>query len=197
MAIYFIRHAKVQFEFDNKYNSREYLKAVESYDASEIEKIPPEKIESINRILPADYTLFTSTMKRSKDTAAQLFPNQEAQTLEELNEVMLYPYTDTNKRKPFWKWKVFGRIQFFLNSKRQLRNKSLVETETDSLIKKFYDHENLVIVGHGFQLNIMLSQLHAKGFNFVDFPGFKPIKNLEVIECTDYPDDAPKGKPWN
>lgn len=39
MSVYFIRHAKVLYEFESKYDSNQYLNAVKEHDESDIEMI--------------------------------------------------------------------------------------------------------------------------------------------------------------
>lgn len=176
-----IRHAKVLFKWKKKYTAMGFAQAQAEYDEAPIERISDSQRRSIRDELPDDFELYTSTLKRSIDTAAQLFPDKTPIRLPELSEIPIYPYRDSDKPLSLWRWLFWGRVQWFCNNPRQERTKRMVEHEVEALIP-LIENKNTVIVGHGFQMRTMLSILAQH------YPVQKPmhIKNLDIVKCFVY-----------
>ena len=176
-----IRHAKVLFKWKKKYTAMGFAQAQAEYDEAPIERISDSQRQSIRDELPDDFELYTSTLKRSIDTAALLFPDKTPMRLPELSEIPIYPYRDSDKPRSLWRWLFWGRVQWFCNNPRQERTKRMVEHEIEALIS-LIENKNTVIVGHGFQMRIMLSILAQR------YPVQKPIhiKNLDIVKCFVY-----------
>lgn len=173
-----IRHAKVLFKWKKKYTAIGFAQAQAEYDEAPIERISDSQRRSIRDELPDDFELYTSTLKRSIDTAAQLFPDKTPIRLPELSEIPIYPYRASDKPRSLWRWLFWGRVQWFCNNPRQERTKRMVEHEVEALIPSI-KNKNTVIVGHGFQMRTMLSILARR------YPIQKPmhIKNLDMVKC--------------
>ena len=176
-----IRHAKVLFKWEKKYTAMGFAQAQAEYDEAPIERISDSQRRSIRDELPEHFELYTSTLKRSIDTAAQLFPNKTPIRLPELSEIPIYPYRNSDKPRSLWRWMIWGRVQWFCNNPRQERTKRMVEHEVEKVLA-LMQHKHAVIVGHGFQMRIMLSILARR------YPIQKPmhIKNLDMVQCFVY-----------
>ena len=176
-----IRHTKVLFNWEKKYTAAGFAKAQADYDQAPIERISDVKLRSIRESLPEHYELYTSSLKRSIETAAMLFPDKTPIRLPELSEIPIYPYRDSDKPLSLWRWLFWGRVQWFCNNPRQERTKRIVEREIEKVIA-LIQHKHAVIVGHGFQMRIMLNILARC------YPVQKPmyIKNLDMVKCFVY-----------
>ena len=176
-----IRHTKVLFNWEKKYTAAGFAKAQADYDQAPIEQINDSQLRSIRDELPEHFELYTSTLKRSIDTAALLFPDKTPIRLPELSEIPIYPYRDSDKPLSLWRWLFWGRVQWFCNNPRQERTKRIVEREIEKVIA-LIQHKHAVIVGHGFQMRIMLNILARC------YPVQKPmyIKNLDMVKCFVY-----------
>ena len=93
-----IRHAHVLFNWEKKYTAEGFAQAQAEYDEAPIEQINDSQLRSIRDELPEHFELYTSTLKRSIDTAAQLFPDKTPIRLPALSEIPIYPYRDSDKR---------------------------------------------------------------------------------------------------
>ena len=176
-----IRHAKVIFNWKKKYTADEFAAAQAVYDKAPIERIDDLEIRHIRDALPEQFELYTSTLKRSIETAEMLFPGKTPIQLPELSEIPIYPYRDSDTALSLWRWLFWGRVQWLYNHPRQKRIKQTVEHEVDDLIA-LMQNKNAVIVGHGFQMMIMLNILSRH------YPVQKPmrIKNLDTARCFIY-----------
>ena len=176
-----IRHTKVLFNWEKKYTADGFAKAQAEYDEAPIEQISDVQIRRIKDALPEKFELYTSTLKRSIETAAMLFPYRTPIQLPELSEISIYPYRDSDKALSLWRWLFWGRMQWFCNNPQQRRTKRIVEHEVADLIA-LMQNKNAVIVGHAFQMMIMLNILSRH------YPVQKPmrIKNLDTARCFIY-----------
>ena len=179
-----IRHAHVLFNWEQTYTAEGFAQAQAEYDEAPIEHIQDSQLRSIRDALPNHFELYTSPLRRSIDTAAQLFPHKTPVRLPELSEIPIYPYRDTDKLLSLWRWLFWGRMQWFCGNPRQQRTKRMVEREVEALMS-LMENKNAVIVGHGFQMRTMLSILAQR------YPVQKPmhIKNLDIVKCFLYEKD--------
>ena len=122
-----IRHAKVLFKWEKKYTAMGFAQAQADYDEAPIERISDSQLRSIRDRLPEDFELYTSTLKRSIETAEMLFPGKTPIQLPELSEIPIYPYRDSDTALSLWRWLFWGRVQWFYNHPRQKRIKQTVE----------------------------------------------------------------------
>ena len=184
-----IRHTKVLFNWEKKYTADGFAKAQAAYDQAPIEQISDVQIRRIKDALPEKFELYTSTLKRSIETAAMLFPYRTPIQLPELSEISIYPYRDSDKALSLWRWLFWGRMQWFCNNPQQRRTKRIVEHEVADLIA-LMQNKNAVIVGHAFQMMIMLNILARH------YPVQKPlrIKNLDMARCFIYEKGSHKGE---
>ena len=132
-----IRHAHVLFNWEKKYTAEGFAQAQAEYDEAPIERINASQLRSIRDELPEHFELYTSTLKRSIDTAAQLFPDKTPMRLPEFSEIPIYPYRDSDKPLSLWRWLFWGRMQWFCNNPRQERTKQMVKHEIEALMSLY------------------------------------------------------------
>ena len=182
--IILIRHAKVLFNWKKKYTADGFFAAQAAYDQAPIERITDVQIRHIKDVLPKEFKLYTSTLKRIIETAAMIFPDKTPIQLPELSEIPIYPYRNSDKEIALRRWLFWGRVQWFCNNPRQKRTKQTVEYEVADLIA-LMQNKHAVIVGHAFQMTIMLHILARH------YPVQKPlrIRNLDTARCFIYEKD--------
>jgi len=174
MDIYLMRHFKVDFEWEKKYSSKEFKIACDNYDNSDI----------INQTIEFDSNdvqqIYISDLIRSNLTYKSLNIDIKTNKTDLINEVPILPFIKTKFKLPTSIWMILGRIQWFLNIKRQpeIRRDTLNKIETlISQLEK--EKNNTLIIGHGFyfsQLKRVLKKMNYSG------NGKSHYKNGEVIK---------------
>ena len=179
-----IRHAKVLFNWEKKYTAAGFAEAQAAYNQAPIEQVSASKLQTIRDAVPEDFALYTSTLKRSIETAAMLFPDKTPIQLSELSEIPIFPYRNSDKELALCRWLFWGRVQWFCHNPRQERTKRIVEHEIENM-RPLIQNKNAFIVGHAFQMQIMLNLLARS------YPVQKPIhiKNLDMVKCFIYEKD--------
>ena len=177
MKIRFIRHSKVLFNWKTLYNSSSFDLACVGYDSS--------SIQSGETIKFSEKIVYTSDLKRSKETASALLQGKiELVKTDLLNEVPLRSFMDTNLKLPTILWMIVGRVQWYLNGSRQLETRN----ETRQRINTFLNHiegkqQDCVVVGHGFYFSEMVTEMKKRN---VKGDKKRRIRNEESREFT-YP----------
>jgi broad specificity phosphatase PhoE len=178
--VYLIRHAKVKYKWHDKYSLSDFIDSTNEYDFADIETISNQKQKQIKAIIPKKFTLYTSTLKRSIETARLLFPEKKITVIKQLSEIPIEPYTNKNIIHPLWVWFFLGRLQWIINHKKQKRNRRIVNEEIIEIIQIMEKNKNSVIIGHGFQFSIMLNKMKK---SYYISKAHKQIQNLDVILC--------------
>lgn len=146
------------FKWQLFYNSNTFDSACQEYDSSPV--VISQKMKVPEQIL------LISTLKRSWDTAYNLFGEKEVLKTKLLNEVPLRSFTDTKIKLPLPFWMIAGRLQWYFNNPRQIesRNKSKerISEFIDFLEKKQQDY---IIIGHGFYFAQFIVEIQKRGFN--------------------------------
>lgn len=159
MKITIIRHGKVNMQWKKWYTSQQFDMDCENYDVSSIHPIE----EKIERDVPVD--IYISTLKRSRETAIQLFGEKEFTETELLNEVPLKSCFDCKIRLPLWIWNVGGRMQWLFQKKRQLEKRGETEQRADALIEKLLEKDrDCILISHGFFMRTLQKELNKYGF---------------------------------
>ena len=174
MKITIIRHGKVDMKWKQWCTSEQFDKDCSNYDSSPICLID-EKIE--NNI---GDDIYISTLKRSRETAEQLFGEKEFIETDLLNEVPLKSCLDCKISLPLWFWNIFGRVQWILGNNRQLEVKTETKKRADQLIERLLqENKNCILISHGFYMRTLVNELQQYGFtidkNKMEF------RNLERI----------------
>jgi broad specificity phosphatase PhoE len=158
MKITFIRHSKVLFKWQLLYNSNTFDSACQEYDFSPI-------VTSQNLNFP-EQILLISTLKRSWDTASNLFGKSEFIKTELLNEIPLRSFTDTKIKLPVTFWMIAGRLQWYFNNPRQIESRN----KSKERIGEFIDYleqkqQDSLIIGHGFYFAQFVTEIQKRGFS--------------------------------
>lgn len=160
MKITIIRHGKVNMQWRKWSTSRQFDDDCSKYDSSPICPISEkEEFDSISS------EIYISVLKRSRETAEKLFGRKEFMETELLNEVPLKSFCDCNIMLPLWIWKIVGRMQWLLQSKRQREVKLDTQKRADELIEKLIrKNSDCVLISHGFFMRTLIQELKQYGF---------------------------------
>ena len=182
MKILLIRHGKVAMEWKKAYTPGEYDDAIRLYDEADI--VPVEHPQGMG-----DYEkIYVSTMKRSIQTAGQLFPSVPESSVVRthlLDEVPLRSFSDRDRSRPRWIYDVAGRLQW-LTGKRQAEKRSDTIARADALIALLgKNNENAILISHGFFMNVLIGRLKRRGRYEVSRGSTFVISPLERVRVID------------
>ena len=105
-----------------------------------------------------------SSLPRSRATAENLFNSSLRQT-EWVDEVPLRSSFDTKIRLPLWFWNLSGRLQWFINSSRQLEGRLHTRARAGKMVALLCrEGADGVIVTHGFFMFTLLREMKHAGF---------------------------------
>ena len=177
MKIIMIRHAKVDMEWEKSYDSDGWNQANVAYNESPIKEIK-------EHLKNDDFKVYISSLPRTRATANGLLGERELIETPLLNEVPNRAFTDTGRKLPKWMWVMCGRMQWFLNSKRQWETKKMTRARAEELVRMIIEKdEDCVLVTHEFYLYTLKGILSKHGF-VIKRGGMGRIKNLERIRAT-------------
>jgi broad specificity phosphatase PhoE len=176
MEIVMIRHAKVDMMWQKKYNSINYDLDCEKYNLSSIVPVTEKFADEDERNI-----IYISDLSRTYDTAYQLFGQTNFYKTELFDEVPLKSYKDTTKAYPLFVWHLMGRLQWALNSKRQIETRKQTVLRAKEAVRLLEENkENCFVVTHGFFMRTLLKELKSKGYKIKKTNRFG-ISNLERI----------------
>jgi broad specificity phosphatase PhoE len=117
-------------------------------------------------ILQAAYQkIYVSKLSRSQDTAKMLFPNGEYFESGLINEVPLKSSFDTKVNMPLWFWNLTGRLQWFVNSGRQVEGRRQTRDRAKEFVEMIgNDDMDVAVVTHGFYMHTLLQEMKKVGF---------------------------------
>ena len=174
MRAVIIRHAEVNYSWSRRCTSEMFDSECEKYDLSPIKNV----IYSIPQIVYQK--IYISELSRSKDTAKILFPMGEYLESQLINEVPLKSSFDTKMNIPLWFWNLTGRLQWFLNCRRQVETRRQTRArakEFAELIRN--DDMDVAVVTHGFYMHTLFQEMKKVGFRMTG-PSIK-FKNGEYV----------------
>lgn len=158
MRITIIRHGKVNMEWKKWYTSEQFDEDCARYD-----RCPICPVDNKEEITAAD--VYISTLKRSRQTAEQLFGDKTFLETELLNEVPLKSFCDCKVPLPLWMWNVGGRLQWMMQSKRQTERKTDTQKRAKRLVENLIEHDrDCILVSHGFFMRTLIAELKRQGF---------------------------------
>ena len=159
MKTIILRHAEVDFIWSKRCSSKDFDSECGVYDSSPIK-------ETVYRQSCQEYKkIYISELSRSRDTAERLFPNGEYIKSELINEVPLRSSFDTKKEVSLWFWNVSGRLQWFINSKRQPEGrKQTIERARRYIEIICKDNTDCAVVTHGFFMHTLIKEIKKAGF---------------------------------
>ena len=156
------------------YTSEQFDAACNTYDISPIyllnEKADKDVWEKV----------YISSLKRTRDTAEQLFGSIELVETELLNEVPLKSFCDSKVLLPLWIWNIVGRIQWMFGSDRQDEVRTDTKRRADMLIAELiHKNSDCILISHGFFMKTLVQELRKQ--DFVINKGKLRFKNLEKV----------------
>jgi broad specificity phosphatase PhoE len=165
MKLGLVRHFKVNQNKKKYLSSAEFGVAMKEYDLCPV--IPNEV--NINQ---NDWDIcYCSTLPRAVTTAKTICNKKIIQT-DLIVEVPISPFTKRKITLPLFFWHLGARIAWYKSHSSQKEN----ITQTKERIENFYKiisesgYENILIVAHGYFLNMFYQEMKKKGFiGEVDF----------------------------
>ena len=159
MKVVIIRHAEVDLSWNRRGTSDMFDSDCRRYDSASIKKI-------MYKIPLIEYQrIYISELSRSRDTAEKLFPDQDYVVSGLINEVPLRSSFYTKKKMPLWFWNSSGRLQWFINSARQIEGRKKTVERARQFVKIICnENKDSAVVTHGFFMNTLLSELKKAGF---------------------------------
>ena len=159
LQIQVIRHGKVNMEWPHRCTSIQFDAACQAYDAADL--IPIQKRLTNDDNVP----IYVSDLKRSQETAVQLFGHVSLQEMMQLGEVPLRSAFDTTIKLPLWVWNVSGRVQWFLNRKRQVESRKETIKRADDVIRILErDGRDCILITHGFFMKTLIKRMKVHGY---------------------------------
>lgn len=159
MKVVIIRHGKVNMRWKKWYTSKQYDIDCANYDLAEIVSIGDLQ----KSVSSAD--IYISTLKRSHQTAEQLFGERGFIETDLLNEVPLSSFCDCNIPLPIWLWNVLGRLQWLWQSRRQKEKRTDTQKRAKQLMEELLEKDrDCILVSHGFFMRILVKEFKKQGF---------------------------------
>ncbi len=165
MKLGLIRHFKVNQNKKKYLSSTEFGLAMKEYDSCPV--IP----NNININQDEWDICYCSSLSRAVTTAKAIYNKKIIQT-DLIVEVPISPFTKRKIILPLFFWHLGARIAWYKSHKSQKENIK----QTKIRIEKFYNiisesgYENILIVAHGYFLNMFYQEMKKKGFaGKVDF----------------------------
>lgn len=158
MKIIIIRHAKVNYIWKFWCTSQEFNKSCDEYDISPIDCSNKYNIKTENPI-------YISELSRSYDTAKLIFGENKFIKMDFFNEVPIKAFTDKVIKLPLITWRILGRIQWYVNSGKQMETKD----ETYKRAKETVDfleekNQDCYIICHACYMRVLLKELKYREY---------------------------------
>lgn len=177
MKIVLIRHAKVNYKWKHWYKAQEFNVACREYDLSKIDAVNKYNIDTSNKI-------YISELLRTYETASLIFGEKSFLKMNLFNEVSLNAFTNKSVILPVGVWNVIGRIQWYVNSKKQFETKKQTYERARKTIEYLEDrNEDCFIVCHGFYMRVLLREFKTRGY-IGDYSrvGIKNLQSFTIIK---------------
>lgn len=176
MKVTIVRHGKVKHIWKESCNSTEFDHECMLYDNAPIEDVECSIDHTADKV-------YISTLDRTLQTGKKMFGEREFIASKHINEVPLRSSFDTRMRLPLWFWNMSGRLQWLVNSKRQVESRKQTIKRAESFVQDIIGkNEDCVLITHGFFMHTLISEMKRKGFK----SGKTGIhyKNCEAITMT-------------
>ena len=164
MKLGLVRHYKVITDVKAFLSSTEFEQVMLNYDVAPVK-------ENGLRINSDNWDIcYCSTLPRAITTAESIYKKEIIKT-ELLVEVPIKRFVKSDFYLPKVLWHLGSRIAWYFNSTTQPE----VYIDTKKRIRKFLqliessDHQNILLVSHGFFMKALVKQLKKKGYSgFID-----------------------------
>ena len=159
MKVVIMRHGKVHHNWKRWCTSAEYDEQCRQYDEAPLEeKFMVMQGNSANPV-------YISTLKRSEETAKQLFGNVNFVRSKFIHEVPLKSAFDTGIKLPLWFWNIAGRVQWYFGSKRQDETRVDTSKRAEHFVRELIDkNQECAVVTHKFFMLSLIPMLEKLGF---------------------------------
>jgi broad specificity phosphatase PhoE len=159
MKIGLVRHFKVITNEKTFLNSVEFAEAMKNYDSAPI---------TSNRLAinSNDWEIcYCSTLPRAVATAEKIFSGKIIKT-DLLKEVPISPFTKMNIKLPVFVWQIGARIAWYKSHNSQKEDIHQTKKRTDEFyeIIKSSGYEKILIVSHGYFLQMFSQEMFKNGF---------------------------------
>ena len=159
MRVVIIRPAEVGFCWSRRCTSELFDSECRKYDLFPIKNVSYKIPKNVYR------KIYVSEYSRSQDTAKKLFPNGEYFESGLINEVPLKSSFDTKVNMPLWFWNLTGRLQWFVNSGRQVEGRRQTRERAKEFVEMIgNDDMDVAVVTHGFFMHTLLKEMKKVGF---------------------------------
>jgi hypothetical protein len=158
MIVTLMRHYKVSYSWKESYTPEEYRNAMLEYDSADI--------FAQTEVLTEDYhKIVISALPRTRATLKYLKADAKYISTALLDEVPMEPFSDTPKYYSLIKLNVMARVQWMLNSTRQVETRKGSIERARTFIKDYLNtNENCLVIGHGFFFRILSREMLKYGF---------------------------------
>ena len=183
MKIVVMRHGKVHHKWKRWCTSKEYDEQCHLYDEAPLEeRFIVMQGNSANPV-------YISTLRRSEDTAKQLFGDVKFIRSKLIHEVPLRSVFDTSLKLPVLFWNVAGRVQwFFCSSRQEETRKQTRERAEEFVMELIRNNQECAVVTHRFFMLTLIPMMEKHGFkNAMPIHGsrfaksWRNIKNGQMI----------------
>ena len=161
MRVVLIRHGKVDYVWRKRSTSAQFDEDCEQYDRAPILPVRSD-------IPPVSYAfnkIYISTLRRSRDTAEQLFPGRQYTVTGLIDEVPLCAGMTGKKKMPVHFWNITGRLQWVRGGGRQKENRQETCRRAEEFVKMISEKdEDCVVITHGFYMHTLIHVLRQNGF---------------------------------
>ncbi len=149
----------MNFRWESWYTAHQFDEACMQYDQAPVMKtcysIPDSKFSSY----------YISTLPRTRETAQDIFGEQDYIATDLINEVPLSASFNTEAKLPLLFWNITGRIQWYFNNSRQKESKLQTEKRAKQFVHMLVEkNEDCVIVTHGFFMHTLVAELKKAHF---------------------------------
>jgi broad specificity phosphatase PhoE len=158
MIVTLMRHYKVNYSWKASYTPEEYRNAMREYDTADI--------LDQSEVFTEDYQqIIISALPRTRATLKYLKGDAKYISTALLDEVSMEPFSDIPKQYSLMRLNVMARVQWMLNSTRQVETRKASIERARTFIRDYLNtNENCLIIGHGFFLRILSREMLKYGF---------------------------------
>lgn len=160
MKIGLVRHFKVISPHGKKkLSSDEFNERMSGYD------IYPVKPNEVNIDSMEWDVCYASTLSRAQTTAKTIYDGKIIST-PLIIEVPLSAFIKSNTRLHYMVWQVVGRFAwlFSLKSQEEIKPQTLSRINQFMKLIESSEHQNILIVSHGFFMKVFVRELKKRGF---------------------------------
>lgn len=159
MNVIVIRHGKVDFKWRNRSTSKQFDMDCKAYDEAGI--LPFSA--SIPRNEPGK--IYISSLRRSRETAMQIFGEKNFIATKLLDEVPLRSSVATKVKLPLLYWNLSGRLQWLFQNARQQECRKDTFSRAERFVKMLLrKEEDCIVITHGFFMHTLITVLKKNGF---------------------------------